>query len=144
MMTFKAKTSFFVTSICALLITASCSEEVAYRRPVPGRGYGPPAHAPAHGHHRKYVEGVELIYDAGLGLYVVVGYTDYYYYDGTFYRLHAGLWEMSLYPDRDWEPLYHKPLPPGLRAKSNGKVDVQTSSHDRNKSRGNGKFKKAS
>ena len=143
-MTFKAKTSFFVTSICTLLITASCSEEVVYRRPVPGRGHGPPAHAPAHGHRRKYVEGVELIFDAGLGLYVVVGYTDYYYYDSTFYRLHAGLWEMSLYPDRDWGPLHHRPLPPGLRTKSNGKVKVQTTSHGRNKSRGNGKFKKAS
>ena len=83
-MTVKAMTSLVVTSICILLLTSSCSEEVVYRRPVPGRGHGPPAHAPAHGRRRRVVHGVELIYDVGMGLYVVVGRPDHYYYEGTF------------------------------------------------------------
>ena len=131
-MTFKTIASFIVTSTCALLVTA-CSEEVVYRRPVPGRGHGPPAHAPAHGLRHKYVEGVELIFDVGMGVYVVVGCVDHYYYDGYFFRLHGDVWEISLYPDRDWGPLGHRSLPPGLHAKGNGKI----LSHER--SQGNGK-----
>ncbi len=136
----KEITSILVTSICVVIMMASCSEEVVYRRP--GRGYGPPPHAPAHGHRRKYVNGVEMVYDAGMGLYVVVGWPDYYYYDGTFYRLHAGLWQVSLYPDRDWGPLGHRVLPPGLHGKGHGKVKVQTTSQG--PGRGHGKFKKTS
>lgn len=148
-MTFKTMTSFVVTSICALLITASCSEEVVYRRPVPGpapggRGYGPPAHAPAHGHRRKHVAGVELVFDAGMGVYVVVGCVDHYYYDGTFFRLHDSVWEMSLHPDRDWGPLGHKSLPPGLAAKGNGKIKSPGKSQRHSKGQGNGKHKKTS
>lgn len=143
-MTFKTKTSFFITSICTLLITASCSEEVVYRRPVPGRGHGPPAHAPAHGHRRKYVQGVELVFDVGRGVYVVVGYTDYYYCDGTFFRLHGGVWEMSLYADRGWGPLHDKPLPPGLHAKGRGLTKSPRTSQGHNKGQGKGKHKKTS
>lgn len=121
-MTFKTITSLVITSTCIVLMTASCSEEVVYRRSFPGRGYGPPAHAAAHGHRRKYVHGVELIFDAGMGLYVVPGCVDHYYYDGYFFRLHGGLWELSLYPDRGWGPLGRKSLPPGLHAKGNGKI----------------------
>ena len=137
-MTFKTITSFVVTLTCIFLVTASCSEEVVYRRPVPGRGHGPPAHAPAHGRRRKQVAGVELIFDAGRGVYVVVGCVDHYYYDGYFFRLHGDMWEISLYPDRDWGPLGHKSLPPGLHAKGNGK----TKSHSTGQ--GYGKHKKAS
>ena len=150
-MTFKAMISCVVTSACALLITASCSEEVVYRRPVPGRRHGPPPHARAVGHRRKHVEGVELIFDAGMGVYVVVGWTDYYYYDGTFYRLHDGLWEVSLHPDRAWAPVGHKPLPPGLAAKKGkgsprdlGKANTNGKQRGIGKGNGNGKHKKTS
>jgi len=147
-MTFKTITAFIITSTCVLLMTASCSEEVVYRRPVPGRGHGPPAHAPAHGHRRKYVAGVELVFDAGMGVYVVVGCVDHYYYDGTFFRLHGDVWEISLHPDRDWGPLGHKSLPPGLHAKANGKANGKTKHPGRSlghsKSQGHGKHKKTS
>ena len=143
-MTFKAITSFVITTTCALLMTASCSEDVVYRRPIPGRRHGPPAHAPAHGHRRKYVEGVELIFDAGMGVYVVVGCVDHYYYDGTFFRLHGGVWEVSLYPDRGWGPLGHKSLPSGLHAKGNGKIKSHGRGQGNGRSQGKGKYKKAS
>lgn len=143
-MRFKTITSFVVTATCALLMTASCSEEVVYRRPVPGRGYGPPAHAPAHGRRRKHVAGVELVYDAGMGVYVVVGCVDHYYYDGYFFRLHRGVWEISLYPDRDWGPLGHRSLPPGLHSKENGTIKSHSKGRGHSKGHGNGKYKKAS
>jgi hypothetical protein len=142
-MTFKKLTSFVFTFTCLVLLTASCSEEVVYRA-APSRGYGPPPHAPAYGRRAKHVEGVELVYDAGLGLYVVVGRPDYYYCDGTFYRLQAGLWEVSPSLDRGWGPLGQKILPPGLRGKGNHKTKIQTTSQGRNKGRGHGNFKKAS
>ena len=143
-MTFKAITSFVITTTCALLMTASCSEDVVYRRPIPGRKHGPPAHAPAHGHRRKYVEGVELIFDAGMGVYVVVGCVDHYYYDGYFFRLDGDVWQVSLYPDRGWGPLGHKTLPSGLPAKSNGKIKSHGRGQGNGRSQGKGKYKKAS
>jgi hypothetical protein len=143
-MAFKKLTSFVFTFICLVLLTASCSEEVVYRHPAPSRGYGPPSHAPAYGRRAKQVEGVELVYDAGLGLYVVVGRTDYYYCDGTFYRLQAGLWQVSPSPNHGWGPLGKKVLPSGLVGKGNGKIKIQTTSQGRNKGRGHGNFKKAS
>ena len=143
-MIFKSMTSFVITSACALLLTASCSEEVVYRKPVPGRGYGPPPHARAHGHRRKHVAGVELVFDAARGVYVVVGCVDHYYYDGYFFRLHGDVWEISLYPDRGWGPLGHKSLPRGLHARGNGKIKSPGRSQGNNKGRGNGKHKKTS
>jgi hypothetical protein len=64
---------------------------------------------------------VELVFDTGLGVYVVVGHPDHYYHEGYFYRLTGGVWEMSLKNDGGWAFASGKPLPPGLRAKGNGK-----------------------
>jgi hypothetical protein len=86
---------------------------------------------------------MELIFDAGRGVYVVVGCVDHYYYDGYFFRLHGGLWEMSLYPDRGWGPVRHKPLPPGL-AKSNGRRRENGKIKSHGSSQAKGKHKKAS
>lgn len=84
-------------------------------------GNGPPAHAQAHGYRRKQVAGVELIFDSGLGLYVVVGHPDCYYHEGYFYRLHGAVWEMSLQPNTGWACVSISSLPPGLQAKNNGR-----------------------
>jgi hypothetical protein len=65
---------------------------------------------------------------------VFVGLTDHYYHDGYFYRLHGGIWQMSLKPDKGWTSVSMASLPPGLQAKSNNKSKV----------RGYGRGKKAS
>ena len=119
-MTFKNVVTLVVTSFCALLVCTSCSSTRAYYPTGKRVGHGPPAHAPAHGHRRKQVCGVELVFDTGLGLYVVVGHPNHYYCDGYFYRLTGSVWEMSLRFDGGWAVRAGKPLPPGLRAKSNG------------------------
>jgi len=84
-------------------------------------GHGPPAHARAHGYRRKQVAGMELVYDSGLGVYIVVGLPNHYYHDGYFYRLSGTLWEVSLQPSSGWASVSGKSLPPGLQAKAKGK-----------------------
>ena len=116
--------------VMSLLLLAVC--DTALGRLPAGRGPvfrpGPPAHAPAYGLRRKQVYGLELTFDAGLGLYVVVGHSDWYHHEGRFYRLHAGVWQISLRGDV-WEPVVIDKLPPGLQtkakalAKTNGKSD---------------------
>ena len=120
-MTFKNIVTFVVTSVFALLVTTSCSSTDVYHSPGRRVGHGPPAHAPAHGHRRKQVAGVELFFDTGLGVYVVVGHPNHYYHEGYFYRLTGGVWEMSLRIDGGGAFTSGKPLPPGRRAKGNGK-----------------------
>jgi hypothetical protein len=117
-MSFKRTTSFVVICACILLMTASCSRYSVYHRPTVSKGNGPPAHAPAHGHRRKQVHGMELVFDSGRGVYVVVGLSDHYYHDGYFYRLRGGLWEMSLKPDGGWKAASRNSLPLGLQAKA--------------------------
>ena len=106
-----------IVSACALLILTSCSEELAIGRvsgPVVVR-QGPPAHAQAHGYHRKHAGDVELVYDSGSGVYVVVGFPDHYYYNDQFYRLCGAEWQVSLTLDAGWVRISEDRVPPGLQ-----------------------------
>ncbi len=58
-----------------------------------GHGHGPPPWAPAHGYRRNHQRAyqhrdatVDLAFDSGLGVYVVVGLPNYYYWDGFYLR----------------------------------------------------------
>jgi hypothetical protein len=132
-MKFKKVVAFIVTTVCALLITTSCSSTRVYYPTSKRAGHGPPPHAPAHGYRRKQVHGVELVFDSQLGVYVVIGHPGHYYYDGYFYRLKGGVWEMSLKIEGGWGPKSAKPLPPGLRnksyAKANGNANGKSKNH---------------
>lgn len=68
------------------------------------RDYGsyPPAR-PRHGYRYGYPGGVTLIFDSGLGLYSVLGYNDYYYNDGYFYRWDSGYWHRARRWNNRWE-----------------------------------------
>ncbi|MHC4682365.1 MAG: hypothetical protein ACYTEK_27215, partial [Planctomycetota bacterium] len=101
-MRFKKIAALMVTSVLMLLVTASCSRYSVHTGPVVRPGKSPPRHARAVGHQRKRACGMELVFDSGRGIYVVVGLTDHYYHDGYFYRLHGGIWQMSLKPDKGW------------------------------------------
>jgi hypothetical protein len=120
-MSSKQAISFLSISVVLLFIITSCSTIGVYQMPGIRIGNGPPAHAQAHGYHRKQVAGVELIFDSGLGLYMVDGYPDHYYHNGYFYRLNDAVWEMSLQPNTGWSCVSISSLPPGLQAKNNGK-----------------------
>ena len=122
-----------VTLACAALMVTSCSSVGICHTSSEkiGRGNGPPPHAPAHGYRHKHkTKGVELVYDSGRGVYVVVGLPDHYYFDGYFFRVRGNRWEISLNTDDGWEPIYEDSIPPGLR--KNGKAKAK------------GKWKKAS
>lgn len=134
-MSFKTITLFTVTCICIILMTVSCSRYTASPTPTVSTSGGPPAHAPAYGYRRKHVEGMELVFDSSLGLYVVVGFSDHYYNDGYFYRLRGGLWEMSKKPDIGWKVVSASSLPMGLQVK----FKANDNDNGKNKGRGNGK-----
>ena len=133
-MRFKTITFFVVTSAIILLMTASCSRHRVYHEPTITKS-GPPAHAPAHGYRRKHVDGMELVFDTGRGVYVVVGLSDHYYHDGHFYRLSGGIWEMSPKPDGHWKVVSDNSLPIGLQVKA------KSNDNGRGKSQGKAKGK---
>ena len=137
-MSFKTITLFVVTCACIVLVTSSCSRYGVYHEPTVtvSKDNGPPAHAPAHGYRRKHIDGVELVFESSIGLYVVVGYPDHYYHDGYYYRLSGGLWEMSLKLDGGWKFASEKSLPPGL------KIKAKANDNDNGRGRGKDKQKK--
>ena len=122
----KSKTLFLcaVVLACAALMLVSCSTVGIRRRSRVriGRGNGPPPHAPAHGHRHKHAaNGVDLVYDSGRGVYVVVDLPDHYYYEGHFFRIRGAQWEVSLQVSGGWERVYEDSIPPGLRTKHKSK-----------------------
>lgn len=116
------------SQISILLVTLAASlacAEGSYRVPIPrtARAHeaGPPPHAPAHGYRHKHhaqAGEIELVFDSGLGVYVVVGWPGHYYNDGHYYREADGVWHVSSRLDAGWAALSAKKLPPGLAKKS--------------------------
>ena len=125
----------------AACVTSACS--VAHVEPEPraepaagskkSRGHGPPPHAPAHGHRAKTSHGVEIVFDAKLEVYILVGYSDYYYHGEHYYRVHDDGWQVSVQVAGSWEAVEEEKLPPGLRGKDKDE--------DKGKGRGKGKGK---
>ncbi len=106
-----------------------------------GRGHGPPAHARAHGdRHHQGVNRVELSFDSGLGVYLVVGRPHYYFLDGHYLRLEGGHWLISTHLDVPWRTHDVQELPPGLRAKHGKSHPAKRDKHPgkRGKSKGKG------
>jgi len=81
-----------------------------------GRVQGPPPHAPAHGYRHKQ-HGVELVYDSGRGVYVVVELPNHFYFKGHYYRQRETQWEIGVHVDGPWEVVVEESLPKGLRGK---------------------------
>ena len=139
-MRFKTITLIVVTSAIILLMATSCSRYRTHHEPIIiTNKSGPPAHAPAHGYRRKHMQmhGVELEFDSGLGLYVVIGHTDHYYHDGYFFRFRGGIWERCPKPDGHWKVVSDKSLPIGLQVKAKAK----SNDNGRDKSHGKAKGK---
>ena len=77
--------------------------------------HGPPPHAPAHGYRQKHqTHDVDLVFDSGLGVYVVIDLPDHFFIDGRFYRLSGGVWHMSSKLDDGWITISGGALPKGL------------------------------
>jgi hypothetical protein len=84
---------------------------------------GPPPHAPAHGYrHKLERDSVELLFDSGLGVYVVVDLADVFFYEGHYYRCEGERWFISPRPRDGWLVVAVAEVPGGLRAhKAKGK-----------------------
>ncbi len=101
----------FAALLCAMIVLAGCVH-VHHRHP-PGRGYGPPAHAPAHGHRMKHHDH-ELVFDASLGVYVVIGLSDHYFHDGWYYRPHEGHFVRGTCVSGPWVTIGELDVPDGI------------------------------
>ncbi len=76
---------------------------------------GPPPWAPAHGHRHKHRQGVELRYDAGRGVYFVIGHPGHYFRGELFYRKLSGTWTAGAGIDGPWWTIAVEDVPLGLR-----------------------------
>jgi len=122
----KFKILSVVVLVCMALMLASCRRfsigtrsEPRYERRYE-RKPGPPPHAPAHGYRRKY-QGVELVYDSGRGIYVVIDFPNHYYFKGHYYRLGETQWEVGVHLEGPWGFISYGELPKGLRIEKKGK-----------------------
>ena len=99
-----------VSLTAALLLgAAGCVHHVHHR--------GGPPYAPTQGHRYHYDhDDVDLVWDAGLGVYAVVGFPSVYFWDGRYYRYHERAWQRAARPRGYWEP-YRGHVPPGLAKK---------------------------
>jgi hypothetical protein len=145
------------TAIAALLACGPVRSVTVGRRgpdPAPGpvvhegSGHGPPPWAPAHGYRHKHQRAyqshsgtVDLVFDSGLGVYVVVGLPNYYYWDGWYLRLDAGRWVQAPHLDSRWSPCPVDRVPGGLRAKAD-KSNKPGKGHAKGKSKGHGPAKR--
>lgn len=110
--------------ICVCSIAASCSHNKdagVYSTSKTREGNGPPPHAPAHGYRHKHQQGVELVYDSELGVYVVIGFPNHYFYEGHYFRLGGEDWEISMHIEGPWIVAANDVLPSGLKFKGKGK-----------------------
>ena len=107
---------FVPALVMAFLFFTACGDMYIMGTSRHDRGYGPPPpHAPAHGYRARTHDGAEIVFDANLGVYVVVGMHDHYYYKNRYYRKHAGYWEHSGHMHGDWRSAERKHVPPRLR-----------------------------
>ncbi|MEE8513795.1 MAG: hypothetical protein V3S73_03615 [Gammaproteobacteria bacterium] len=126
------KLAFFVTVFALTRVTvSSCASVTAHPGASGKHGKGPPPHAPAHGYRHKHRDGVELVFDSGRGVYVVVEIPNQYYFDGRYYRARVNVWEVSVTIDGPWEWIAEASIPIGLQTSSSAK-------HKQKKHRGRG------
>lgn len=106
---------------------------------------GPPDHAPAHGYRRNHgyhythshkrpapSTQVELRWDDGLGVHVVVGYEGIFFHADHYYRYADAGWQWTARWDGDWVAAPDQGVPTGLR-KLHGAKGKKKSKHAKRK-----------
>ena len=63
------------------------------------------------------MSGVTLVFDAEIGVYVVLGYHNRYFHEGSFLRVSEGVWESSATVAGPWRSYTEAWVPPGLRSR---------------------------
>lgn len=113
------KSGLLFAPLAGALVSSCSTGCVQHGSPGPHPHSEPPLHAPAHGNRHSYGDGIELVFDSGLGLYVVSGRPHYYFQDGWYWRPHHSVLEISLSLGGPWR-LYGERFrhpPPGLAEK---------------------------
>jgi hypothetical protein len=124
------QTTLLLSSALLVAMTTGCGSISSVTFGIGGRSpsrvetalrSSPPPHAPAHGyrhkHHQSDGQQVELVFDSGLDVYVVIGIPGLYYSNGSYLRLDGDRWYASTHFDSDWERRDESKLPPGLQKK---------------------------
>jgi len=97
------------------LALAACTGPMVIDDGGPGRGHGPPPHAPAHGYRAQTAHGLAVTFDVDLGAYRVVGHPGLFWHRGRYLRNRGGQWQGSPEPGGHWRPVPPGQVPPGLR-----------------------------
>jgi hypothetical protein len=99
---------------------------------------GPPPWAPAHGYRHKHAQGVDLAFDSALGVYVVVGYENHFFYRDHFYRGSGSDWQMSAHIRGSWISVDASRLPHGLAVRAHEKHRHHPKPHPAKQGKGRG------
>lgn len=83
------------TLAAGLLALTGCVHDHHHHHKSKG---GPPPWAPAHGYRHKH-HGPDLVFDARIGVYAVIGHPHVYFHDGHYFRRVSSRWERC----RDWK-----------------------------------------
>jgi hypothetical protein len=102
----------------------------ATRPSAHAHGHGPPPRAPAHGYrHTRHREGVDLVFDAGLGVYAVADWPGHYWHVDRYLRWAAGEWFVSRHIGGVWVVVSSDRLPGKLVAKHGKKAHRHKKRH---------------
>jgi len=77
--------------------------------------HSPPPHAPAHGHRHSHIDGVDLVFDSSIGVYVALGFDDLFFFDNHYMRYYDGYWHHANRYDGGWLRAKDKHVPHKLR-----------------------------
>jgi hypothetical protein len=126
-----------------IFFVSACTLVVPPQPGPPPRGRifkGPPPHAPAHGHRRRHAppphaaahgyrhhmgEGLVLVFNSNLAVYLVDGRPDYYYDHGHYFRRKAGRWQMCRSVEGPWIAASKSHVPAKLVVKYQKKAQIK-------------------
>jgi hypothetical protein len=72
-------------------------------------------HSPAHGHHHSRNDGVDLVFDSGIGAYIALGFDDLFFFDNRYMRFYDGYWHYADRYDGRWYRADDRYIPRRLR-----------------------------
>jgi hypothetical protein len=111
------RSALVAVSLAALVLSSTgCLVVDGGHRGPPPRAVGPPPHAPAHGYRHKH-HGHDLVFDSDLGVYVVVGLPDLWFFDGSYFRWYGERWEIGVDVGGPWRAARLESVPVKLRNK---------------------------
>ena len=118
-----------ITSVALAVVVSGCSSRTVVRAGSKkstdqvivvedSKKGGPPPHAPAHGYRHKHPEdGVELVYDSKLEVYIVSGYKHTYFTNGVYFRYIDETWKLSKRAAGPWKIVRERDVPSTLHAR---------------------------